>query len=64
MRCESNHRTLNFVKNGIIGFRCALSGVERGEQKLSNVSSTKFLGPIVDEDIKFIPHILVLSRRV
>ena len=62
--CNSNRLSLNVSKTGILGLRCEIGGIELESQPLQELTSVRFLGVLIDGNLKFESHILRLSKKL
>lgn len=62
--CDSNLLSLNFNKTNILSFRYHVGGLEIGDSTVESRVETKYLGLIIDRELKFESHITELSKKV
>lgn len=62
--CDSNFLSFNFNKTSLLGFRCHMEGLKIGDNIVQSRIETKFLGLIIDKELKFESHITGLAKKV
>lgn len=62
--CDANRLCLNMSKTHLMGFNCTVSDLFFGGDLLNSVDSSRFLGLLVDEDLKFHAHIVKLNKKL
>lgn len=62
--CDANLLLLNFEKTNIVSFKCHMEGLVIGDTAVESRTSAKFLGLIIDNELRFESHIIDLGKRV
>lgn len=62
--CDANRLCLNMSKTHLIGFNCEVTNLSLGSGHIASVNHSKFLGLLIDEKLKFFPHIIKLNTKL
>lgn len=62
--CDANLLCLNMSKTHLIGFNCSLDKVNFGNSSIESVECSKFLGLVIDNNLKFYHHIAGLNKKL
>ena len=46
-----------------MSFKCNIEGLVVGDSNVNNHSEAKFLGLVIDSELKFKPYIIVLGKK-